>query len=183
MSTEDYNRLRGYGVPGPNGTLNSKTPGNPAPDNTDKSSDALSLGHAGRVFAYVWSSCAAAYSRVCGYHNTDKSSDAYADFFGLIPAALAGASENGGVPAVPTDEVLTTESGLPKNPAPVNHPDDAWAGYIDVERIHPFDLHELIEKNMHSFGVAEFNGEPVYIVEGKYYVSDPMVPAVTKIIQ
>ena len=131
MSTEDYNRLRGYGVPGPNGTLNSKTPGNPAPDNTDKSSDALSLGHAGRVFAYVWSSCAAAYSRVCGYHNTDKSSDAYADFFGLIPAALAGASENGGVPAVPTDEVLTTESGLPKNPAPVNHPEDAWVGYID----------------------------------------------------
>ena len=49
----------------------------------------------------------------------------------MIPAALAGASENGGVPAVPTDEVLTTESGLPKNPAPVNHPEDAWAGYID----------------------------------------------------
>ena len=54
---------------------------------------------------------------------------------------------------------------------------------MDVERLHPFDLHELIEKNMHSFGVAEFNGEPVYIVEGKYYVSDPMVPAVTKSIQ
>ena len=54
----------------------------------------------------------------------------------MIPAALAGASENGGVPAVPTDEVLTTESGLPKNPAPVNHPDDAWAGYIDPAFYH-----------------------------------------------
>ena len=108
MSTEDYNRLRGYGVPGPNGTLNSKTPGNPAPDNTDKSSDAPKVMIA-----------------------PPGVQDAYADFFGLIPAALAGASENGGVPAVPTDEVLTTESGLPKNPAPVNHPEDAWVVYID----------------------------------------------------